>query len=61
MKKEIIIIENDSYNSTNAAALLDYDNFSLLEFFFNNLRVLIETIVSETELLPHYNYTLANC
>ena len=38
---EIIIIENDSYNSTNAAALLDYDNYTT---FFNE-KIIYATIV----------------
>ena len=38
---EIIIIENDSYNSTNAAALLDYDNYTT----FSNEKIIYATIV----------------
>lgn len=38
---EIIIIENDSYNSTNAAALLDYDNYTT----FSNEKIIYVTIV----------------
>ena len=38
---EIIIIENDSYNSTNAAALLDYDNYTT----FSNQKIIYATIV----------------
>ena len=38
---EIIIIENDSYNSTNAAALLDYDNYTT----FSKEKIIYATIV----------------
>ena len=38
---EIIIIENDSYNSTNAAALLNYDNYTT----FSNEKIIYATIV----------------
>lgn len=38
---EIIIIENNSYNSTNAAALLDYDNYTT----FSNEKIIYATIV----------------
>ena len=38
---EIIIIENDSYNSTNAAALLDYNNYTT----FSNEKIIYATIV----------------
>lgn len=38
---EIIIIESDSYNSTNAAALLDYDNYTT----FSNEKIIYATIV----------------
>ena len=38
---EIIIIENDSYNSTNVAALLDYDNYTT----FSNEKIIYATIV----------------
>ena len=38
---EIIIIENDSYNFTNAAALLDYDNYTT----FSNEKIIYATIV----------------
>ena len=38
---EIIIIENDSYNYTNAAALLDYDNYTT----FSNEKIIYATIV----------------
>lgn len=38
---EIIIIENNSYNSTNAAALLDYDNYTS----FSNDKIIYATIV----------------
>ena len=38
---EIIIIENDSYNSTNAAALLDYDNYTT----FSKDKIIYATIV----------------
>lgn len=38
---EIIIIENDSYNSTNAAALLDYDDYTT----FSNEKIIYATIV----------------
>ena len=38
---EIIIIENDSYNSTNAAALLDYDNYTT----FSRDKIIYATIV----------------
>ena len=38
---EIIIIENNSYNSTNAAALLNYDNYTT----FSNEKIIYATIV----------------
>ena len=38
---EIIIIENNSYNSTNAAALLDYDNYTT----FSKEKIIYATIV----------------
>lgn len=38
---EVIIIENNSYNSTNAAALLDYDDYTS----FSNDKIIYATIV----------------